>query len=266
MYIKQTYSTSTLLREQYSDALPHLYTIRTDYQTAGRGQAGNHWESEAGKNLLFSTLLRYPHLRSDEQWRLSMLTAITMREVLAACLAASTPLGSQQALTIKWPNDIYYGDKKLVGILLENTLIGQHIGYSIVGIGVNMNQTQWRTDAPNPISMKQITGEEFDVAALLEAWIEEMISWETYPTESIKNAYMQHLYRQTGWHSYMEREVSVEPTTIARLDTQESFRACIVDITPHGELILRQTNGKEKTYHFKQIRFVIDENTESLTN
>ena len=84
MYIKQTNSTSTLLREQYSDDLPHLYTIRADYQTAGRGQAGNSWESEEGKNLLFSALLRYSNLHAAEQWRLSMLVAVALWETSAA--------------------------------------------------------------------------------------------------------------------------------------------------------------------------------------
>ena len=106
MYIKQTHSTSTLLREQYSDELPHLYTIRTDFQTAGRGQAGNSWESEDGQNLLYSTLLRYPHLLATEQWRLSMLVAVTWWEVLAKYLPS-------EQLTIKWPNDIYFGNKGL---------------------------------------------------------------------------------------------------------------------------------------------------------
>ena len=118
MYIKQTNSTSTLLREQYSENMPHLYTIRTDYQTAGRGQAGNSWESEEGKNLLFSALLRYNDLRAADQWRLSMLVSLAVWEVLAKHLP-------EEQLTIKWPNDIYFGDKKLVGILIENSLVGE---------------------------------------------------------------------------------------------------------------------------------------------
>jgi BirA family biotin operon repressor/biotin-[acetyl-CoA-carboxylase] ligase len=124
MYIKQTYSTSTLLRELYSEQLPHLYTIRTDFQTAGRGQAGNTWESEAGKNLLYSTLLRYEGLLVTEQWRISMLVALAWWDTLAKYVSADQ-------LTIKWPNDIYYGDKKLAGILIENSLLGMQIGYSI---------------------------------------------------------------------------------------------------------------------------------------
>lgn len=250
MYINETHSTSSLLRETYSDTLPHLYTIRADYQTAGRGQAGNSWESEKGKNLLFSSLLRYPDLQAAEQWRLSMLVAVVTREMLAQYLPT-------EALTIKWPNDIYYGDKKLVGILIENSLNGKNIGYSIAGIGVNVNQTTWRSSAPNPISMQQITDEEYDVAAMLEEWISSMKSWEKRSTEEIKHQYMQHLYRQTGWHQYVEREVSTVPTAIARQEEEGIFLATIVDISEQGQLLLRLENGEEKLYHFKQIRFVI---------
>ena len=250
MYIKQTHSTSTLLREQYSDALPHLYTIRTDFQTAGRGQAGNSWESEEGKNLLFSTLLRYEGILATKQWRLSMLVAVALWETLAKYLP-------QEQLTIKWPNDIYFGDKKIVGILIENSLSGQYVGYSIVGIGVNVNQTQWLSNAPNPISMKEITGKEYDVETLMNEWISSMKSWELCTTDDIRAAYMQHLYRSKGWHEYVEREVNITPTAIALKGIEDAFFAEIVNVTEQGELVLRLQNREEKTYHFKQIRFVI---------
>ena len=250
MYIKQTHSTSTLLREQYADHLPHLYTIRTDFQTAGRGQAGNSWESEAGKNLLFSTLLRYQGILASQQWRLSMLVAVALWDTLAKHLP-------QDKLSIKWPNDIYYGDKKLVGILIENSLSGAYVGYTIVGIGINVNQTQWLSKAPNPISMQEITGIEYDVEALLNEWISSMKSWEIASTEDIRAAYMQRLYRRHGWHEYIEREVSTQPTAIAQKGIEGAFSAEILTVTEQGELVLRLQNNEEKKYHFKQIRFVI---------
>lgn len=250
MYIKQTHSTSTLLREQYADHLPHLYTIRTDFQTAGRGQAGNSWESEEGKNLLFSTLLRYQGILATKQWRLSMLVAVALWETLAKYLP-------QEQLHIKWPNDIYYGDKKLVGILIENSLAGPYVEYSIAGIGVNVNQTEWQSDAPNPISMKQITGKDYDVAEVMDEWISSMKSWEIASTEDIRAAYMQRLYRRHGWHEYIEREVSTQPTAIAQKGIVGAFSAEILTVTEQGELVLRLQNNEEKKYHFKQIRFVV---------
>jgi BirA family biotin operon repressor/biotin-[acetyl-CoA-carboxylase] ligase len=250
MYIDETHSTSSLLRETYDDSLPHLFTIRTDFQTAGRGQAGNSWESEKGKNLLFSTLLRYPDVSAADQWRLSMLVAVAVREAIALSLSP---------LTIKWPNDIYYNDQKLVGILIENTLSGRHIAYTIAGIGINVNQIQWLSNAPNPVSMKQITGEEYDLESILNAFLEAIQRWEKASTEQLREEYIKHLYRRTGWHPYLEREVSVAPTNI-QLSAQAAdgvFLAQWVDITPQGEWVLRLKSGEEKRYHFKQIRFVL---------
>ena len=257
MYIDETHSTSSLLREIYDDSLPHLFTIRTDFQTAGRGQAGNSWESEKGKNLLFSTLLRYAHVHSADQWRLSMLAAVAVREAIALHLS---PLASRLSpITIKWPNDIYYQDKKLVGILIENTLSGGQIAYTIAGVGLNVNQTKWLSNAPNPVSMKQITGEEYDVEDLLKTFLDSLQRWETASTEQLKEEYVRHLYRSTGWHPYMEREVSLAPTNIqlANQAADGVFLAQWVDITPQGEWVLRLQTGEEKRYHFKQIRFVL---------
>ena len=257
MFIDETHSTSSLLRETYDDSLPHLFTIRTDFQTAGRGQAGNSWESEKGKNLLFSTLLRYPDVSAADQWRLSMLVAVAVKEAIVSILS---PLASRLSpLTIKWPNDIYYNDQKLVGILIENTLSGRQIAYTIAGIGINVNQTVWLSNAPNPVSMKQITGEEYSVEDLLNAFLEAIQRWETASTEQLREEYIKHLYRRTGWHPYLEREVSVVPTNI-QLATQPAdgvFLAQWVDITPQGEWVLRLKSGEEKRYHFKQIRFVL---------
>ena len=250
IFIKQTHSTSTLLREQYTESLPHLYTIRTDFQTAGRGQAGNSWESEDGKNLLFSTILKYDSLLATEQWRISMLVTIALWEVLAMYLP-------KDKLSIKWPNDIYYGDKKLVGILIENSLLGKYVDYSIAGIGVNVNQTKWWSNAPNPISMKEITGEEYKVEKLLDQWIEAVNKWEKCTTSELSATYIQHIYRRVGWHRYVEREVSLQPTAIASASTEGAFLAEFVGITQQGELVLRKENKTEQTYHFKQIRFVI---------
>ena len=257
MFIDETHSTSSLLRETYDDSLPHLFTIRTDFQTAGRGQAGNSWESEKGKNLLFSTLLRYPEVEAANQWRLSMLVAVAVREAIVSILS---PLASRLSpLTIKWPNDIYYNDQKLVGILIENTLSGRHIAYTIAGVGVNVNQTQWLSNAPNPVSMKQITVEEYDVENLLNAFLEAIQRWETASTEQLREEYIKHLYRRIGWYPYLEREVSVAPTNI-QLSAQPAdgvFFAQWMDITPQGEWVLRLQTGEEKRYHFKQIRFVL---------
>lgn len=250
MYIEQTHSTSSLLRETYSESLPHLYTIRTDFQTAGRGQAGNGWESERGKNLLFSSLLRYDKLQAAEQWRLSMLMSVAICQTLANYILKGN-------LTIKWPNDVYWDDKKLVGILIENILQGANVAYTIAGIGVNVNQTEWLGNAPNPISLKQITGMDYDIETLLCEFLQSLRNWEQCSTAELKKAYMQHLYRKEGWHKFVEREVSTLPTAIATDGIEGAFEAQIKDVTHQGELVLKLRQGEERIYHFKQIRFVI---------
>ena len=249
MYIRQTNSTSTLLREQYTDTLPNLYTIRTDYQSAGRGQAGNGWESEDSKNLLFSTLLRC-EVSPAEQFRLTMWVSVAMVEMLLKYLPA-------EGLTIKWPNDIYYGDKKLAGILVENTLVGSKIAYSIVGIGLNVNQLEFLSPAPNPISMQQISGKEYDVEKLLEEYLAVLKRWQNVPLQTLQDTYMSYLYRRRGMYPYVEREVSLVPTAIAQ-NAEGAFHAEIQGITPQGELVLQTEKGETRTYHFKQIRFVIE--------
>lgn len=249
MYIRQTNSTSTLLREQYTDTLPHLYTIRTDYQSAGRGQAGNGWESEDSKNLLFSTLLRC-EVSPAEQFRLTMWVSVAMVEMLLKYLPA-------EGLTIKWPNDIYYGDQKLAGILVENTLVGSKIAYSIVGIGLNVNQLEFLSPAPNPISMQQISGKEYDVENLLEEYLAVLKRWQNVPLQTLQDTYMSYLYRRRGMYPYVEREVSLVPTAIAQ-SAEGAFRAEIQGITSQGELVLQTEKGETRTYHFKQIRFVIE--------
>ena len=259
MTVSETHSTSSLLRELYEDKLPHLFTIRADYQTAGRGQAGNSWESERGKNLLFSTLLRYPEVEASEQWRLSMLVAVAVREAIGETLKLSGDEEIGKEFTIKWPNDIYYKDKKVVGILIENILSGRNIAYTIAGIGININQTEWLSNAPNPLSIKQITQKEYNIEEILQHFLTAIQKWEAEPTDTIRTEYIKHLYRRTGWHSYVEREVSTTPTHIVPGgdNIEGAFDAEWVDITQQGEWVVRLKNGQEKKFHFKQVRFVL---------
>jgi hypothetical protein len=105
--------------------------------------------------------------------------------------------------------------------------------------------------------MKEITGQEYDVEELMAEWIAAVRLWEGRTTEELTAIYMQHLYRGNGWHKYVEREVSLQPTMIASQDTAGAFLAELVGVTAQGELVLRKENGEEKKYHFKQIRFVV---------
>lgn len=252
---------------------PNLFTVYTFRQTAGRGQAGNAWESEPGKNLSFSTLV---HIHTiEEASRLNLLVPLAVVRVLLKVKGPqrSRSSGAQcrkerskvnEEFTIKWPNDIYWGDKKVAGLLNENVIIGNRIAYAVAGIGVNVNQEVFRSDAPNPVSLKQITGETYELEPMINAIVAEMerLLPLLQDYETLKREYMAHLYRKTGFYPYVEREVSTAPTMIARADkTNEEkhtpFLAEIADVDEFGRLVLRTETGELKTYHFKEIRFVI---------
>ena len=239
MYIARTNSTNTLLKEliakgQWPEAEKYIYA---GYQTAGRGQTGNGWESEEGKNLLCSILLP-PRKNLFE-----------LNVVVSA--AVQRTLGSGYA--IKWPNDIYWQDKKIAGILIENAIIGNEVKYSIAGIGLNVNQTEWQSDAPNPVSLKQITGQTYNIDTLMQQLYAEI---QKALTEDIWDYYKAHLYRKDGFWPFVEREVSLAPTMNA-YDANNAFLAHIEDVLPTGEIVLRDENNQQRIYHFKQIRYVL---------
>ena len=229
MYIKTTNSTSTLLKEllakgEWPEGEGFLYA---GYQTAGRGQTGNRWESEAEKNLLCSILLP----PDKNLYFLNIAVGVALLRVIG------------DAFTIKWPNDIYYGDKKAAGILIENAIIGNEIKYSIAGIGLNVNQTEFRSDAPNPISLKQIYGTEYAIDQLMNQVLEAVNKVLNEPEEEVWAYYKSHLYRREGFWPFE--------------DQNGTFEARIEDILPTGEIVLRDQQGKERKYHFKQVRYVL---------
>ncbi len=230
MYIKSTNSTNTLLKELLAKGeWPEGERfIRAGYQTAGRGQTGNGWESEAGKNLLCSILL--PPTKN--------LYFLNIAVSVAVCRVMSE-LGMSE-LGIKWPNDIYWNDKKLAGILLENAIVGSEVKYSIAGIGLNVNQTVFVSDAPNPVSLKQITGQEHDIDKLMERL---MVEIDQVLNEDVWPYYKAHLYRREGYWPYE--------------DANGRFEARIEDVLPTGEIVLKDPEGKERIYHFKQVRYVL---------
>ena len=261
MWIEETDSTNSMMQrllrgeqQEYAACLqadvPLLYTT---YQTAGRGQTGNTWESERGKNLLLSYLLREPDVNLSEQFMLNMIAAIAAHRTIAEWLS----LEQRPMLTIKWPNDIYIGNRKIAGILVENSLCGAKIQHSIAGIGINVNQDKWVSGAPNPVSIKQLTGVKSDIDAIVQRFerkLETTLSWESVQR---RNYYRVHQYRRDGYWPFVEREVSTQPTMNAPVGINGQFMARIKEILPTGEIVLIDLQGGQHTYHFKQIRYVV---------
>ena len=215
--------------------------VVTDYQSAGKGMGTNTWESEPGKNLLFSILLHPTWLPINKQYLLSMAEAVAIVEVLG------------DGFEIKWPNDIYYGDKKLSGTRIDINLQGSTLKDVIIGTGINVNQEVFLSDAPNPISLKNITGQEHDRDILLQDILKRfsvyytklqkdflrpsldgMRSWLDYQ-------YHKHLYRRTGLHAYADKD--------------GTFQAEIVRVAENGIITLRRNDGTLSSYEFKELRF-----------
>ena len=261
MYISTTYSTNTLLKEllargEWREGERFLYTA---FQTAGRGQAGNGWESEEGKNLLCSVLMSYqPSAISRQPYYLNVLVSVAVHKVIRSLLLERNGLCSlSEAVSIKWPNDIYYGDKKIAGILVENAILGNEVKYSIAGIGLNVNQTTFLSSAPNPVSLKLISGKETDIDTLMQALMAQIEALEATDEAQIWAYYRDHLYRREGFWPFVEREVSTAPTMNAEKGAEGIFLAKIENVRTNGEIELRDQAGNLRIYHFKQVRYVL---------
>ena len=233
-------STSTLLIS-IPDA-PHGYTIVATAQDAGRGQRGNSWESEPGANLTFSTLLRPSTLAASRLFELSMLISLAIVDSIDSVLKAH---GSELRCAIKWPNDIYVGDRKICGILIENRLSGAAIDSVIAGIGINVNQRHFLSDAPNPVSIIQLTGRETALEPMLEDLVDDIVTrTDAYcadpDIDALRHYYMSALIRTSGSHAFE--------------DADGRFEAHIVDVAPDGVMTL--SNGR--SYHFKEVTYIFD--------
>lgn len=158
-------STSNYLAS-IADESPHGFVVEAEAQTAGRGQRGNSWESEPRMNILMSVLLRPEGIAPSEQFLISQAVSVAIVRVLRHYLPE---------VRIKWPNDIYVGDRKICGILIENSITATKIIHSIVGIGLNVNQREFHSDAPNPVSMFQLTGRNRCTSLLAREVVREIL-------------------------------------------------------------------------------------------
>lgn len=236
IHIEQTDSTNYWIREHGNK---ENTVVVTDYQTAGRGCGTNKWESERGQNLLFSVIIHPDNVAAADQFILSMANAQALRDTLAEYT---------DQVKIKWPNDIYWRDKKICGTLIETTLQGKHIGDCIIGTGINVNQHCFHSDAPNPVSLRQILGRETDREELLQKVLANLGKYITMIAngqwEPIRTYYRYHLYR-------------LEETALYRFNDGSIEECKLVNVTDDGHLELLH-NGRE-TYHlaFKEVQFII---------
>lgn len=238
-HIPTTSSTQTALRQILPYSNSPYTLLSTDYQTAGRGQGTNHWESANGENLLFSLALHPKFLPPFQQFLLSESIALALIDTLGEWIETK----------IKWPNDIYVEDKKIAGILIECDITGKTLSTACVGIGLNVNQTLFLSDAPNPISLRQIVGHKLDREELLKKichYIDIRYKELQSPEGpiNISHAYNTKLYRKSELHEYLT-------------PMGERFRGKIEKVTPTGTLFIVDEKGKERTFLFKEITYII---------
>ena len=218
----------------------NLSVIAVVSQTAGRGQRGNRWLSKPGDNLTFSLLLRPEGLPVREVMALTCLATLAVRDTLRE---EGVPA------VIKWPNDIYVGKRKICGMLVENGLDGADIDWSVIGIGINLNQTEFPGELINPVSLKRLTGRTYELEPFLEKVcrkiekrLPDLVSMEG--RNSLREAYEQDLFQKDS------------PATYRDLATGEEFIGTIRGITPEG-LLRIEAEGLERTFGFKEVGYIL---------
>ncbi len=226
--------------------------VWADFQTAGRGQRGHEWHSRKGENLTFSVVLEPTFVPIAEQFSVSEVVALSLVDMLAE-------YGIEAR--IKWTNDIYVGGRKLVGILIEHSLSSTTLRRTIVGIGINVNQTEFDPSIPNPVSMVQLLGKELNAEEILQCFLKHLhgnyeflrriknsqlstLNSQLNSDDALHQRYNSLLYRLNEWHTYA-------------LPSGERFSAKILGTAPNGALRLEDTESKTKDYLFKEIEFVI---------
>ena len=248
IHIEETDSTNRWLKAHGEGKM----VVVADYQTAGKGCGTNSWESERGKNLTFSMLIHPTDIPASQQFRITEVVSVALCEVLERYLLTVPELaaldrrslatnGTQEGLSIKWPNDIYMGEKKICGVLIENRLQGNVIVDSIIGIGLNVNQTEFVSDAPNPVSLRQLLGREIDREALLHDFLETLETVSS--SETTYSAYRNKLFRM-GKQAVFSDETG-------------RFEGTIQDVETDGRLLIKDLSGQARRYAFKEVQFVI---------
>jgi len=211
--------------------------IYTDYQSLGKGQPGNKWESEKGKNLLMSIILYPSFINSDKQFLISMALSLGICDFLRRYITSCS---------IKWPNDIYVNNDKIAGILIESSLTGNHIDFTIAGIGLNINQENFLSNVPNPISLHLLSGLKYELgdclynlAIDLDKRYKQLIGGYF---DQIKEEYISKLYRLNEWNKFR--------------DAVGIYTGRIITVGDFGRIKIEKQNGNLTDYSFKEIEFI----------
>lgn len=239
IFIDKVDSTNNYAIRQITENKPKEGTVfLAESQIAGRGQGSNFWESEPGANLTFSLILCPNFIEILDQYMLSKVVTLGLTDWLKNIV---------DNVSIKWPNDIYVGQQKIAGILIENSLQGACISYSVVGIGFNVNQLEFKSDAPNPVSLSQLTSKQWNLNDVLSSICNEMNKWyerlRNGDREQINSAFEK---RMMGINSWAQFAINKSP-----------FEAKVKGVNSIGQLVLENREGELLEFHNKEVQYVI---------
>ena len=237
--LEETDSTNNYAKQMLAEAKPLEGTVIVAHnQTKGRGQQGNVWHTEKGKNLTCSYILYPVFLGADKHFYLNMVVSLAVKEVCEIYL--------EDEVKVKWPNDIYFGKNKIAGILIENSISGSSVITSIAGIGINVNQMEFDESLPNPSSLQLLTEREIKVTEVLQqlsVYLEKYyLQLRKGNFHFLQRAYTEALFRYNQT-AYFKRG-------------EQTFKGEVAGIARDGKLIIH-SNGKELRFTMQEIQFVI---------
>ena len=240
IYLLSTRSTNQSVQDMLSKNNPvSNLCLYTDKQTQGRGQIGRNWFSDEYKNLTLSYLFNL-NLSTGRHFDLNIALTLALSDFLRELLPRET-------IKIKWPNDIYVGNNKIAGILIQNMIRGKTILHSILGIGININQEQFPEEIPNPVSVRQLIQKEHDLIDLvfsLEAFILNRFTIMSLTKKRNKDNYIEDLFRIEEAHEFILNA------------NKKRFMGIIKGVSEEGQLII-EASGQKQNYNFREISFII---------
>lgn len=237
VYLPECHSTNTVASEMAAKSgLAEGTVVVTDKQTKGRGQRGNTWESAAGKNLTFTLVLKPAFLKLTDQFSMSMLVSLAVRSVFEK-------FSEKSDVRVKWPNDIYIGENKCAGILIENSLRGNKLDYMLVGIGMNVNQAVFPLEGATSLFLE--TGLESE---LREVLLQTLLTIEKYylllknkGVFALRPEYLSYLLWKDELHVFQSAD--------------RKFTGKILGVDRNGRLVVESDSGQE-SYEVKEISFI----------
>ncbi len=237
IHLNEVDSTNNYARGILKDKVEEGSVVLAYSQNQGRGHLQNTWESEPGMNLTFSIILYPEFLDPARQFALSQMASLGIHDFI---------IGKTDSASIKWPNDIYIGNKKIGGILIENSILGSRFSSSVVGIGLNINQSEFSEWIPNPVSLKLVKGVDFNLEECLLMLCSTISEWY----EKLKNGhyaelnyrYTSNLYRRGLWADYKSEG--------------QMFKGKITGIDETGRLLIEKETGKISPFNFKEVEYV----------